>query len=96
MLDQQLAFPEQVDEALALAKLLDWLLEGGDQAALDAEDLEKVVVKALGFATFVTGVGPLACEVRRASAYLVPTQTHYALPNGANVAGRLDLKQRPA
>lgn len=47
VLDQQLALPEQVDEALAVAQFLDRLLEGGDKATFDAKDLEEVVVEGL-------------------------------------------------
>lgn len=65
VLNQQLAFPEQVDETLAVAQLLDRLLEGGDQAAFDAEDLEEVVVEGLRVAPLVAG------EVRRPGAYLI-------------------------
>ena len=48
----------------------------GDASPLHAEDVEEVVVEALGLALFVGGVFPVACERCSASADLVPGESH--------------------
>jgi hypothetical protein len=56
LLDDERARPEQVDEALLVARqVLDPLLIGGDLAAADAEAIEEVVVEGLGLALLVVG-----------------------------------------
>ncbi len=41
LVDQQNAFPEQVDEAARYAQQLYWLLETGNAAAFDAKQFEQ-------------------------------------------------------
>lgn len=48
VLNQQRAFPQQVDIAVFVTQLLDALLKGGDLAALDAKGLKKLVPEAFG------------------------------------------------
>ncbi len=72
LLDQEHAFPEQVDVALPVSELLDRLLERGDLPSLHTEDLEEVVIEALGLAPLVCGAGPIAGELRRPRPDLVP------------------------
>jgi hypothetical protein len=55
VLGEQAARPEQVNEAAIAGELLHRLLEGGDGAAADAEDVEELVPEGLalgGFACF--------------------------------------------
>ena len=76
LLDEQIALPEQVDEAALVAKELHRLLIGRDAAAGDVENLKKFVVEGLGFALFVTGVFPFLREARGTGANLIPAQPH--------------------
>src|SRR3546814_4902078 len=50
LFDEQRARPEQVHETMFVAEQFDPLFIDGDRAALDAENVEEVVVKALRFA----------------------------------------------
>ena len=59
VLDQQHAFPEQVDEALLVAELFDRLLKRGEPLATDAEDIEKAVPEGFGFGVFGGFVLPI-------------------------------------
>jgi hypothetical protein len=76
LLHQQHAGPEQVDEPLSAAVLLDRVLEGGDALVGDAEDFEEGDPERLGLARFVGGVGPFARKGHRAGLDLVPGQRH--------------------
>ena len=76
LLDEEHAFPEQVDEASLVTKFLDGFLEAGDAAARDAENLEKLVVEGLAFPTFVVGMVPFLGKAGGASSDLVPTEAH--------------------
>src|SRR5450830_227870 len=59
VLDEQGAFPQQVDVAVFLVYFLDAPLKCGDLAALDAEDLEKLIPEALGIGVFAFDVFPV-------------------------------------
>src|SRR5450759_3637927 len=76
LLDEEHALPEQVDESSFCTKLLDGFLEAGDAPAGDAENLEKLIVEGLAFATFVMGILPFLGKAGSASSDLVPTEAH--------------------
>jgi len=76
LLDQQDAGPEQVDEAGRVVEALDVFLVAGDGAPPNAEDVEELVVEALGLALLVGGVSSLAREVGGARPDLVPRKPH--------------------
>src|SRR5450830_157278 len=59
VLDEQGAFPQQVDVAVFLVYFLDEPLKCGDLAAFDAEDLEKLIPEALGIGVFAFDVFPV-------------------------------------
>ena len=59
VLYEQRALPEQIYVAIFAVNLLDAFFEGGDLAALDAEDLEEFVPKALGIGVFAFDVLPV-------------------------------------
>jgi hypothetical protein len=56
----------------------DALLIGGDGLALDAENLEEIIVEALGFTLFIMGVLPFLRKRLGAPFDFIPAQTHYA------------------
>ena len=74
VLRQQPARPEQVNEAPVAGELLDRLLEGGDGAAADAEDVEEVVPEGLAFGGLAGLALPFAAEGDGAVANLIPRQ----------------------
>src|ERR1035437_4628255 len=76
LLDEEHTLPEQVDESSFGTKLLDGFLEAGDAPAGDAENLEKLIVEGLAFATFVMGILPFLGKAGSASSDLVPTEAH--------------------
>lgn len=76
VLDQQRAFPPQVDVAVLVVDFLDALLEGGDLAALDAEDLEELVPETLGIGVFAFDVSPVLGKRAGAVGYLFPVEGH--------------------
>ncbi|HRQ01332.1 MAG TPA: hypothetical protein PK606_00560 [Ottowia sp.] len=76
MLDQHLSGPEQVDEALAAAMLLDRMLEADHAPVGDAEDGEEVDPELDRLRALVAGVGPLAAEGHGAGLDFVPGQGH--------------------
>jgi hypothetical protein len=55
--DQQHAFPQQIDVAVAAIDLLDPFFEVGDAAAADAEHLEETVPEGLRLGIFGRRVG---------------------------------------
>ena len=71
LLDQQDARPE-VDEAGGVVEPSDVFFVPRNGAPPDAEDLEEVVVEALGLALLVRGVGPLAGKGSGSRPDLVP------------------------
>ncbi len=79
---EQHALPEQVDEASLVPEPLDRLLERGDPAQGDAEDLAERAVEELGVRPFAACVLPVASEASGAGANLVPGKAHSALPDG--------------
>src|SRR3546814_20423510 len=74
---------------MCVAEQFDPLFIDGDRAALDAENVEEVVVKALRFALFIMGVLPFLAERLGAAFDFVPTQSH-AAPIVAPDARRTD------
>ena len=63
-------------------------------AAALAEDLEELVVEALGLALLVRGIRPLASEIGRSGADLVPGQAHdLSVSRGGSLSASLRLKQ---
>src|SRR3546814_8473636 len=72
-----------------VAEQFDPLFIDGDRAALDAENVEEVVVKALRFALFIMDVLPFLAERLGAAFDFVPTQSH-AAPIVAPDAKRTD------
>ena len=76
LLDQQDAGPEQIDVAGGVVEPLDAFLVPRHVAAALAEDLEEVVVEALGLALLVRGVGPFTGEAGGPRADLVPRKPH--------------------
>ena len=72
---EQAARPEQVNEAPIAGELSDGLLEGGDGAAADAEDVEKLVPEGLAFGGFAV-TPAIVAKGDGAVANLVPGQWH--------------------
>ena len=72
LLDDQNAWPEQVDVPVGIIQPPYVLLIARDGAALDAEDMEELVVETLRLAFFIRRASPCAGEARRAHAHLVP------------------------
>jgi hypothetical protein len=76
LFNQQRAWPEQIDKTLLVIEQLYALFIHRHSSALDAEDFEKVVVKALGFTLFVMGVFPVFAKRLGASFDFVPAKPH--------------------
>ena len=72
LLHDQNARPEQVDVPVGIIQPPYVLLIARDGAALDAEDMEELVIKTLRLALFIRRASPCAGEARRAHAHLVP------------------------
>ena len=92
LLHDQDARPEEVDVAVGIVQTPYVLLIARDGAALDAEDMEKFVVKTLRLALLIRSARPCAGEPRRADAHLVPGQAHVqpqAMPGRAAAGGVL-------
>jgi len=71
------ALLDAVDEAAPVGvDAFDAAFVAGDGAALDAEDVEEVVVEALRLALFVMGGLPVLAEGAGAALYLIPTEPH--------------------
>jgi hypothetical protein len=60
-----ITLPKQVDESAFIAQLLDRLLETGDAAACDTENLEQFVIEDQAFASLVMGILPFVGETCR-------------------------------
>jgi hypothetical protein len=60
--DQQLALPEQIDEAVGAAQSPDRLFERGDGAPRNAEDIEELVPEGLLVGLLACGRSPVAGE----------------------------------
>ena len=69
---EQAARPEQIDEAPIAGKLSDRLLEGGDRAPADAEDVEKLIPEGLAFGGFAGNATPVFAKDNGAVANLIP------------------------
>lgn len=72
MLDEELAGPEEVDEAGGAFDALNGLFKGCDDAAGDAEDVEELVPEGLFVGLLAGRARPLAGERERALADFVP------------------------
>src|ERR1017187_3995867 len=66
----------RVNEAPVPGELADGLLEGGDGAAADAEDIDEVVPEGLAFGGLAGFALPFAAEGDGAVANLIPRQWH--------------------
>lgn len=80
LLDDQLAGPEEVDEARIAGVLAHRRLVGPDAAALHPEGAEERVVEALRLALLVMRARPVAREIGGAGANLRPGQMHGLCP----------------
>ena len=69
---EQAARPEQINEAPIAGKLSDRLLEGGDRAAADAEDVEKLIPEGLAFGGFAGNASPVFAKDNGAVTNLIP------------------------
>ena len=76
VLDEEFAFPEEIDEAAVAVGFGDGGLKGGDAAAGDAEDVEEGVPEGLGFGVLGGVVFPLAGEGGGVGADFVPGERH--------------------
>ena len=72
VLHEQAARPEQVNKAPVAAELSDRLLERGDGAAADAEDVEEVVPEGLAFGGFAGFALPFPAKDDGTVANLIP------------------------
>src|ERR1019366_133312 len=63
VLDQQRAFPEQVNVAVLPRDALDWLLKAGHQPALDAQHIEELVPEGLFLGGLPQRAGPVMREL---------------------------------
>ena len=77
VLDEDLALPEEVDEAVGTAELADGLFKGGDGAAGDVEDVEELVPEGLLIGLLAGGGGPVAGEGGGAGADFVPRELRH-------------------
>lgn len=76
MFDDEVAGPEEVDEAVGAFDGLDRGFEGGDEAAVMAEDLEELVPEGLFFAFLAGFAGPRLGEADGAVANFIPRKRH--------------------
>ena len=74
--DDEDARPEEVDVAVVAGDFFDGILEAGDGASANAEDLEELVPKALGLGFFASFGGPFAGELNCVMADFVPANGH--------------------
>ena len=72
VLDQQRAFPEQVNVAVLPRDALDRLLKAGHQPALDAEHIEELVPEGLFLRGLAPRAGPVVRKLNGAVADFVP------------------------
>ncbi|OQC25796.1 MAG: hypothetical protein BWX70_02419 [Verrucomicrobia bacterium ADurb.Bin070] len=92
VLDQQTPLPEQVNEPVLPAQPADWLLEGGDAAARNAEHVEESVPERFGLRLLAGLSGPFPRETHGPLLDLIPPQLHRAIPSSASDSG---LTTRP-
>ena len=76
VLGDELALPEQVDEFGVSFQVPDRLLEAGDGAPSDAEDVEKFIPESLRLGAFPGSVRPGAGEGDRALPNFSPRKGH--------------------
>ena len=72
VLDQQFAFPQQIDVTVLAVNLLDLVFEACHTAALDAEDFKELVPERLRFRVLGFGVLPITRERERIGLDVVP------------------------
>ncbi len=76
VLDQQVAFPQPVDVAVAVIEFFDFLLETADAPRSDAEHMEKLDPERLGVGVFRFRPGPFAGKRQRVVFDFVPGECH--------------------
>jgi hypothetical protein len=72
VLDQDFAGPEEVNETVLAGDFVNRLLKGGHEAALDAEDLEKLIPKGLLFSLFAFDSRPCVGKSDSTMADFIP------------------------
>ena len=72
LLNKEHTWPEQVDVSVSVVQLRDVCLVPSDASSADVEDLEELVVEALGVLLLVGGVVPLVRERGGAGADFIP------------------------
>ncbi len=80
VLGEQDRLPEEVDEAVVAAEVLDRFLEAGHVAAGEAEDLEELVPERLRLGVLARFGGPFAGKREGAAADFVPGNGHGERP----------------
>ncbi len=88
VLDEELAGPEEVDEAPVSAEIFHRLLEGGDGAAAHAKDVEEFIPKGLSLRFLGAFSLPFAGEFGSAVFDLVPGKRHRAETTGTPGKGQ--------
>ena len=77
LFNDQDAWPKQINEAaLICIKALHPLFINGHCAAIDAKNLEEIIIERLGFTLFVVRIFPIFTERFGAPPYFIPAQTH--------------------
>ena len=76
--DDEIARPEEIDEAVVPCEFLYWRFERGDGLAGDAEHVEELVPEGLFLASFARGFGVLIGELDRTMSNFVPGKGHVA------------------
>ena len=78
VLYEELALPEQIDEAVGTFKTLDGLLKGSDGAAREAKDKEEVIPEGLLVGLLAGGGSPLTGESNSALTDFIPGKARLA------------------
>jgi len=86
VLDQQHAFPEQINKTLFVTQFSDGLLERRDALAADSKDMEKAIPEGFGFGILRGLVFPFLGESERAAFDFIPAERRSDL-TGSCVAG---------
>jgi len=77
LLDEENAFPKQVEKAAFVAEQAHWLLKTRHPATRYAKDFKEFVVESLTLASFVVPVFPFFGEARGADSDFVPSEVHW-------------------
>ena len=80
LLNQQLAFPEQVEEAAPSFGKIDAIFKASHPAAGDAKKLEELIIKSLRVALFVVGIFPFVGELRGPRTNIIPIKPQLIFP----------------